>query len=78
MDAFFALLFGLPYMIVFLCMAWWYLVTEAWYLLLIPFYIGSIFGIARKDPRWLVIGLVVTWIGSWIVACILMCNTKID
>ena len=77
-DTFFSILFGIPYLIAFWCIMWWVLVSNFWYAVLVPFYIGCVYGIVRKDARWPLIGFGICWVASWIVAFIILCNVKIN
>jgi len=47
---------------------WWYMVQVGWFLFLIPFYVGAGIGLYRKDFKYPVIGLAVSWVMSWAVA----------
>lgn len=75
-DTLLAILMGLPYLIVFTCICWWALVSTLWYLLLIPFWIGSIVGFTKKDLKYPLIGFAVSWFGSWVIALIAILTVK--
>lgn len=67
-DTFCSILMAIPILIIFACTMWWAMVSVGWYLFLIPAYIGGGISLYRKNAKPLLIGLAVSWIGSWIIA----------
>lgn len=52
----------------FTCVMWWALITHAWHVVLIPFWIGSAIGLYRKNIKYPLIGLGISWWASWMIA----------
>lgn len=77
-DAFFSILFGIPFLIAWTMILWWALVSHVWYLMLIPAYIGGGVSLYQKNPKWFLIGLATSWVGSWIIAFIAIFCVRID
>lgn len=77
-DTFFSILFGIPYLIAFWCIMWWVVVSNFWYALLLPFYVGLGFSVSRKTPKWALLGFAASWTISWILGFIVLCSVRID
>lgn len=55
---------------------WLLLITNAWYVVLIPFWIGSAIGIYRKNFMIPLIGLGASFVLSWIIVIVAILTAR--
>jgi len=65
----------MDFAILVLALVWWQLMTYFWYAILLPFWIGCFLAWRKKNYKYAIWGLVISWVLSFILAIIGLCLT---
>lgn len=66
----------MEFVLVLIWLLWLSLVTNAWYVVLIPFWIGTAAGFYHKTFKYPVIGLVASFVLSWVIVIVAVLTAR--